>query len=99
MHICLPFMIRRVSGHSMLPVLPPGTLVIGLRWFWRLKPSMVVIFMHDNREVIKRIAQVDGTQLTVLGDHPDASTDSRQYGPVKKHVIQSIVIWPRASSV
>lgn len=84
----------------MVPVLPPGTLVFGLRWFWRLRPGKVIIFNRENRETVKRIDHIveDGL-LFVLGDHSEASTDSRHYGMIEPHLVESIVIWPRTEKV
>ena len=94
-----PIMIRRVQGHSMVPVLPPGTLVLGWRWFARLKPGKVIIFSRQSREVIKRLSHVEPNGLFVLGDHPETSTDSRHYGTISRDSVASVVIWPRISSV
>jgi type IV secretory pathway protease TraF len=94
-----PIMIRRVQGHSMVPVLPPGTLVFGLRWFSRLKPDKVIIFVRDNRETVKRIDHLNGEDLYVLGDHSETSTDSRHYGVVPHEAVEAIVVWPRTHKV
>jgi nickel-type superoxide dismutase maturation protease len=94
-----PIMIRRVQGHSMVPVLPPGTLVLGWRWFTRLQPGRVIIFSRENRETIKRLDRVEPGGLFVLGDHPETSTDSRHYGTIPRGSVESIVIWPRTSMV
>lgn len=99
MHLAFPIMIRRVQGHSMLPVLPPGTLVFGWRWFKRLKPQKVVIFVRQQRETIKRIDHIATEGLFVMGDHPEASTDSRHYGLIQPDSVESVVIWPRTAKV
>lgn len=89
-------MLREIYGHSMLPVLPPGTLVFGLRWFGRLKPGDIVIFMHEDKEKIKRVSELDDGKVFLLGDHPHASTDSRHFGWLDAGDIVARVIWPRA---
>lgn len=94
-----PIMIRRVQGHSMVPVLPPGTVVYGWRWFTRLHPGKVVIFSRENRETVKRLERVEADGLFVLGDHPETSTDSRQYGTIPRDSVESVVIWPRTAAV
>lgn len=94
-----PLMVRRVQGHSMVPVLPPGTVVYGWRWFNRLKPENVVIFIRDRRETVKRIDHLDNDGVFVLGDHPETSTDSRHYGTVPRDAVEAIVIWPRTHKV
>ena len=90
-----PFTIRKVSGHSMMPTLPPKTMVWGFRWFNRLKIGDVIIFKHQEREKIKRIDNIDADKLYVLGDHKEASTDSRTYGWINAEDVIAKVIWPR----
>lgn len=90
-----PVMIRRVHGHSMLPVLPPGTLIIGLRWLRKPRAQRVAVFDVNGREVVKRIARVEDAELFIVGDHAVASTDSRQYGTVPTEQLLATVIYPR----
>lgn len=94
-----PFMIRRVQGHSMVPVLPPGTLVIAVRWFRMLRPDRVIIFERQNREIVKRIDHLTSNGLYVLGDHPETSTDSREYGPIPSSSVLGVVVWPHTAKV
>ena len=91
-------LIRRVVGQSMSPNLRHGQLVVGLRW--QLKPARgrVIILEHDGREKIKRVASNETTRLYVLGDNPDASTDSRTFGWVPASALRAVVIWPRLRS-
>ena len=90
-----PLMIRRVSGHSMVPVLPPGTMVYARRWFVHLRPGAVVVFRHNGMEKIKRIHHIAGDDVYVIGDHPDASTDSRHFGPISRSTVVATVMYPR----
>lgn len=99
MRLTSPFMIRRVQGHSMLPVLPPGTTVWGLCWFRKLKPEQVVIAEYNGREIVKRIDDIRPEGLFLVGDHAEASTDSRHYGAVPKLAVKAIVVWPRVHRV
>jgi hypothetical protein len=87
--------VRRIVGHSMSPVLKHGQLVIGLRW---LPPRLgaVVILRHEGKEKIKKISEVSGKNIYVVGSNPAASTDSRQFGWLPKRSIVGVVIWPRA---
>ena len=45
-----------------------------------------IVLARDPRDrerlVLKRVAAVDDGHCTLLGDRPDASTDSREFGPV-----------------
>ena len=91
-----PVMVRQVHGHSMIPVLPPGTVVYGWRWFRRLKPGDTVILLHHGREKIKRIDKIADDRIYVLGDHPESSTDSRHFGWLDVEVVLAKIIWPHA---
>lgn len=90
-----PVLIRRVVGHSMLPVLPPGTLVIALTWLSKPLKNSVVIIEHEGKEKIKRIQDVKGSEIYVVGDHEDGSTDSRHFGWVSVTTIKAHVVWPK----
>ena len=91
-----PVTIREISGHSMMPVLPPGTLVFGLKWFRNIKPGDVVIFLHEGKEKIKRVSELEENRVYLLGDHEEASTDSRQFGWLDIDTVIAKVIWPHA---
>jgi hypothetical protein len=79
----------------MIPILPPGTLVWGLRWFKRLKVDDVIIFRHDGKEKIKRISDMRDDELFVLGDLQEESTDSRHFGWVPRREILAKVVKPK----
>ncbi len=83
----------------MEPALPAGSLVIARRLdaTTRLKPGEVVVARRPDRpglEIIKRIHSIDqaGT-IFLLGDNPSASTDSREFGAVKRDQILATVRW------
>jgi hypothetical protein len=79
----------------MVPVLPPNTLILASYRFGLLKPDDVVVFLHEGKEKIKRISEIRGGEMFVLGDHADASTDSRQFGWVYTSSVIAKVIYPR----
>ena len=99
MKLSWPLMVRRVQGHSMVPVLPPGTVVFGWKWFVHLQPDKVVIFTRDHRETVKRIEHIEPEGLFVIGDHPETSTDSRHYGVIPQRWVKATVIWPLTAKV
>ena len=70
----------------MLPTLRPGDRVLALRLF-RARPGDLVVVRDPRRPdrlVVKRVAEVGPAGSTVLGDNPQASTDSRSFGPVRR---------------
>ena len=85
------FMIRRVKGASMHPNLPHGKLVVALK---HKKPKVgdVVIVKHHKVEVLKRIHDIQGELAYLLGDNPDESTDSREYGWLPLKSIMGVVM-------
>jgi nickel-type superoxide dismutase maturation protease len=87
--------IRRVVGNSMLPKFVPGQVIIGVRRWRRPKPGQVVIIEHDGKEKVKRIDKVDRDEVYVLGDHPQASTDSRHFGWIRLASVTAVIVWPR----
>jgi nickel-type superoxide dismutase maturation protease len=85
------FMVRRVKGASMHPTMPHGKLVFA----WRhKKPKVgdVVIVKHHRVEVLKRVHQIQGELAYLLGDNPEESTDSRQYGWLPVSTIIGVVM-------
>ena len=90
--------LMQVEGHSMGPTLKPKDRVI----VRRLNPhsalpaiGAIVVCIHPqqpSRRVIKRLSAVTGNQLTILGDCPDASTDSRQWGSVPRSCLIGEVV-------
>lgn len=79
----------------MLPVLPPGTFVIGWRYYKKLKPGDIVIFDHEGREKIKRLSEIKNNEVYLLGDKSEISTDSRHFGWLDVLSIKAIVVWPK----
>jgi mitochondrial inner membrane protease subunit 1 len=98
-----------VRGASMAPTLLPGdwALVVTPRTFIA---GDVVVVEHPGRpgyEMVKRLTGVPGDTVAgrqlaadewwVVGDRPDASTDSRHFGPVTREELKAkvaLVYWP-----
>lgn len=78
----------------MMPVLPPNTLILARR-SKKLREGDIVVFLHDDKEKVKRISELNTYELFVVGDHDDASTDSRHFGWVAKDTVIGKVFLPR----
>ncbi len=91
-----PLVVRHLHGHSMMPVLPPNTLVWGRRWYRSIEEGDIIIFEHDGKEKIKRVCDLKKDSVYVLGDHPETSTDSRHFGWISNNDIVAKVFWPLA---
>lgn len=103
-----PFRVE-VSGESMVPTLRPGEWAIGLRER-RIRRGDLVVVEHPWRqgfELVKRVGGLPGERVGgrlladgeywVEGDAPDASTDSRHFGPIVRDRIRGrlrLVYWP-----
>ena len=78
----------RVQGRSMVPTLSPGQQVLVNPTAYRDRHPQtgdVVVARHPHQTdlvVIKRVGRVDSSALQLLGDNPQQTTDSRDYGPV-----------------
>lgn len=79
--------IRRISGRSMGSTLPDGSLVI-FRRSGKISVGSVVLAYQAGREVVKRISKIEDNKYYLLGDNLEESTDSREYGPVKRQDIR-----------
>ncbi|MDE2640262.1 MAG: nickel-type superoxide dismutase maturation protease [Chloroflexota bacterium] len=94
-----------VEGDSMHPTLHDGDYVHALRLTAGarrrlLRPDTIVVARRPDAPeitVIKRVAAQDQAGLTLLGDHPALSTDSRHFGPVDPAAVEAVVwlrYWP-----
>ena len=73
-----------VTGHSMRPTLEEGDRLLVVR-DGRARPGDLVVVPDPRRAgrlVVKRVVVASAAGLTVRGDNPRASTDSRDFGPV-----------------
>jgi nickel-type superoxide dismutase maturation protease len=84
-----------VEGDSMRPTLVPGDRVIVVRARQLRRGDLVAL--RDPRDrartIVKRVVAVDGDEVTVLGDNPDRSTDSRVFGPVHRAGIRGRAVY------
>ena len=95
-HTPIIFMFLTVSGRSMFPTLTEGEKLTSVRsYLCKLNVGDIVVakpYECDNRLVIKRVANIEGDYYFLLGDNPDESYDSRNYGWVsKKEIVAKVV--------
>ena len=89
-----------VRGRSMAPALLPGDRLIVRRRHSGPRVGDVVVVRdprQPDRELIKRVAAVDGGRVTLLGDNPAGSTDAREFGLVAAGGVRWGVVvryWP-----
>jgi nickel-type superoxide dismutase maturation protease len=84
-----------VVGDSMLPTLAPGDRVLVVSR--RPAPGDLVAVPDPRaraRLLIKRAVEISaGGSLVVRGDNPDASTDSRDFGPVAASSVAGVAVY------
>lgn len=88
----------KVSGNSMRPALFAGQYILSeqLSYFFRNPAIGEVVILKSQicgRKLVKRIAVVKNGSYFVVGDNPENSLDSRNFGPVKKEDILARVCY------
>jgi signal peptidase I len=90
----MSFLLRfKVSGHSMLPTLKPGQqiLVSSLPYsFSRVKVGDLIAFKGVDKFIVKRVREVMGDRLQVIGDN---KKDSKDYGWIQRQRVIGKVIY------
>jgi nickel-type superoxide dismutase maturation protease len=101
------FDVVQVRGRSMAPTLVPGDrlLVEAMTYRRRAPRTGEIVLAADprraSRELVKRIGLLDPSSgsAELVGDVPEASTDSRTFGPVGMEDVRWRVLgrcWPPA---
>lgn len=87
------FLIGYVPTASMEPTLKKDSYIVGFRLYSELEAGDIIIFRHNGKLLVKRIAAVEGDAVIinensvtvskgsyyVLGDNTDNSYDSRYW--------------------
>ena len=105
------FLIGIVPSNSMEPTIPEGSIIIGYRLYSELEVGDIIIFRHDGRLLVKRIAAVPGDQVIttagtqtvpagcyyVLGDNSEDSYDSRFWEKpfIAESSVLAVAVLPR----
>jgi nickel-type superoxide dismutase maturation protease len=87
-----------VRGDSMEPTLSAGDRLL-VSYGARVRPGQVVVARFpDDTLVIKRASERRGPRWWLVGDNPDASTDSRHRGAIAPDDVLGVArlrVWPR----
>ena len=85
----------------MAPTLLPGDRLLAIRLARSPRVGEVVLAPDPratSRELVKRVAGIDGNAITLRGDNPAASTDARSFGQLPVSAVRWRVVlryWPR----
>jgi nickel-type superoxide dismutase maturation protease len=89
-----------VTGDSMVPTLAPGDRLLVLRLGHRkfLRPGSLVMVAAPPvpgrpAQMVKRLVDHHGSTVAVVGDNPDASTDSRSFGRLPLRSVTGLVFY------
>lgn len=85
-----------VRGRSMAPTLLPGDRLLLARLVRPPRTGEVVVApdpRDTERELVKRVAQVDEFGVTLRGDNPALSTDARTFGTLPTDGVRWRAVW------
>ena len=92
----LPYRRILVRGPSMAPTLKDGDVVLARNGKQPRTGDVVVVtwVTRPGQLSIKRVTDRREGGWHVVGDNPDASTDSRGLGPAQVHAVVVARLWP-----
>ncbi len=79
----------------MEPTLKNGQVVWVNNWPYlinKIRVGDIVIFEQDGKELIKRVAKINGKSVSLMGDNRSDSLDSRTFGEVNIEKISGKII-------
>jgi nickel-type superoxide dismutase maturation protease len=82
----------------MQPTLSPRDHVLVCRWS-KVRAGDIVVFRDpeaQSRFLVKRVVGVESASVTVRGDNPNVSRDSREFGQVSRGLVIGRVVYRRA---
>lgn len=104
------FLLGYVPTESMEPTLKKDSYIVGVRIYSKLETGDIIVFHHDGKLLVKRIAAVKNEHIEhngisvavpencyyVLGDNAGHSLDSRYWEEpfVREEDIMAKLIWP-----
>ena len=84
----------RIVGPSMAPALRNGEVYLAVTGA-RVDVGDVVVCQHPDRPellTVKRIKRRVGEGWWIEGDNPEASSDSREFGPIATDLVRAKIV-------
>lgn len=84
-----------IAGPSMSPTFEPGDRVLLVRGLPLRVGHLVGVVDPRNHErlMLKRVVGITPGGVLVAGDNPEASTDSRHFGPVARRLVRGRAVY------